>query len=89
MSAPVGRGFESRNDASRARLAGILVRLTDPDLDRVIDTWTVSANLAHLAFWDRFMLERWQIEGRHAEEIAHDLVNAFNRYCGPASSSAA
>jgi|KBSSwiStaDraftv2_1062776.scaffolds.fasta_scaffold160017_2 putative YphP/YqiW family bacilliredoxin len=31
-----------------------------------------------------FMLERWQIEGRHAEEIAHDLVNAFNRYCAPA-----
>jgi putative YphP/YqiW family bacilliredoxin len=28
-----------------------------------------------------FMLERWQIEGRPAEEIAHDLVNAFNRYC--------
>ena len=28
-----------------------------------------------------FMLERWQIEGRQAEEIAHDLVNAFNRYC--------
>ena len=32
-----------------------------------------------------FMLERWQIEGRHAEEIAHDLVNAFNRYCAPAA----
>lgn len=30
-----------------------------------------------------FMLERRQIEGRPAEEIAHDLVNAFNRYCGP------
>jgi putative YphP/YqiW family bacilliredoxin len=29
-----------------------------------------------------FMLERWQIESRAAEEIAHDLVNAFNRYCG-------
>ena len=28
-----------------------------------------------------FMLERWQIEGRPAEEIAHDLVNAFNRFC--------
>src|SRR5229473_8563607 len=28
-----------------------------------------------------FMLERFQIEGRPAEEIAHDLVNAFNRYC--------
>jgi len=32
-----------------------------------------------------FMLERWQIEGRPADEIAHDLVNAFNRYCGAAS----
>src|SRR6476661_10669243 len=31
-----------------------------------------------------FMLERWQIESRSAEEIAHDLVNAFNRYCAPA-----
>lgn len=29
-----------------------------------------------------FMLERFQIEGRPAEEIAHDLVNAFNKYCG-------
>jgi len=28
-----------------------------------------------------FMLERFQIEGHAAEEIAHDLVNAFNRYC--------
>lgn len=29
-----------------------------------------------------FMLERWQIESRDADEIAHDLVNAFNKYCG-------
>ena len=28
-----------------------------------------------------FMLERWQIESRPAEEIAHDLVNAFNQFC--------
>jgi len=28
-----------------------------------------------------FMLERWQIESRAADEIAHDLVNAFNKYC--------
>jgi putative YphP/YqiW family bacilliredoxin len=28
-----------------------------------------------------FMLERWQIESRSAQEIAHDLVNAFNKYC--------
>jgi len=33
-----------------------------------------------------FMIERWQIEGRPPEEIAHDLVNAFNKYCAAESS---
>ncbi len=28
-----------------------------------------------------FMLERHQIEGRSAEQIARDLVNAFDQYC--------
>ena len=29
-----------------------------------------------------YMLERWQIEGRPAPEIAGDLVEAFDKYCG-------
>ena len=28
-----------------------------------------------------FMLERYQIEGRTADEIAKDLVGAFDRFC--------
>src|SRR5262245_30634902 len=28
-----------------------------------------------------FMLERWQIEGRPAEAIANDLVDAFDEHC--------
>ena len=28
-----------------------------------------------------FMLERWQIEGRTADEIASDLVGAFDQFC--------
>ncbi len=28
-----------------------------------------------------FMLERYQIEGRTADDIAEDLVGAFDRYC--------
>lgn len=28
-----------------------------------------------------FMLERWQIEGRRAAEIAEDLKGAFAKYC--------
>ena len=30
-----------------------------------------------------FMLERWQIEGRSADEIAKDLVGAFDQFCAP------
>ncbi|MDE3179503.1 MAG: BrxA/BrxB family bacilliredoxin [Acidobacteriota bacterium] len=35
-----------------------------------------------------FMLERWQIEGRPAEAIAGDLVEAFDRFCAPLNSVA-
>ena len=35
-----------------------------------------------------FMLERWQIEGRPSGEIAEDLVEAFNKYCEPAETTA-
>jgi len=28
-----------------------------------------------------FMLERHQIEGRNADEIAQDLIGAFDKYC--------
>lgn len=33
-----------------------------------------------------FMLERWQIEGRPAPEIARDLQGAFAEHCGTATS---
>ncbi|MGH9351193.1 MAG: BrxA/BrxB family bacilliredoxin [Terriglobia bacterium] len=36
-----------------------------------------------------FMLERRQIEGRMAEEIAADLAAAFDRFCAPVKSQAA
>jgi putative YphP/YqiW family bacilliredoxin len=28
-----------------------------------------------------YMLERWQIEGRPAQDIAEDLVEAFDKFC--------
>ena len=31
------------------------------------------------------VLERWQIEGREAHDLAVDLVNAFNQYCATAA----
>ena len=35
-----------------------------------------------------FMLERHQIEGRTAADIANDLKQAFDRYCVPAEATA-
>ncbi len=36
-----------------------------------------------------FMLERHQIENRHAQEIAQELTQAFDRYCAPAGAATA
>ncbi len=36
-----------------------------------------------------FMLERYKIEGRTAQDIAADLVRAFDTYCAPVDASAA
>lgn len=36
-----------------------------------------------------FMLERFQIEGRGADEISRDLVQAFDKYCGSAATQPA
>jgi len=33
-----------------------------------------------------WMLERWQIEGRPAEDIAAGIVDAFDRHCGTSAS---
>jgi putative YphP/YqiW family bacilliredoxin len=36
-----------------------------------------------------FMLERFRIEGRTAEQIAADLKSAFDQYCAPSATSTA
>ena len=36
-----------------------------------------------------FMLERYQIEGRGADEISRDLVQAFDKYCGSVATQTA
>lgn len=36
-----------------------------------------------------YMMERYQIEGRNAEQIAKELTTAFDKLCSPASQQAA
>jgi len=82
VSNTVDRGFAARNDASRGRLVRLLDRLTDSDLGRVVDGWSVGTNLAHLAFWDRFLLVRWEeaaASGRaHPIDVGPPLFDLLN-----------
>ena len=48
------------NDEQRQRLVQIVGRLTSDDHAReAMPGWTIGALLAHLAFWDRLVVERW------------------------------
>jgi hypothetical protein len=48
------------NDEQRQRLIETIGRLTADDYAReVMPAWTVGALLAHVAFWDRLVIERW------------------------------
>jgi hypothetical protein len=47
------------NDRSRDRLDRLVRSLNGDSLRIAIGDWTVATLLCHLAFWDRFVLQRW------------------------------
>lgn len=71
--------YSEQNATSRRRLETLVQRLSDEDFTRSTDYgWTVSALLAHLAFWDHRMsaiLQRWQEEGLDPSPIDMMVVN--------------
>ena len=75
----VDRSLVESNAAALARLESVVDRLTDDDLARPLDAgWTVSAALAHLAFWERralVLLEKWEREGVGPSPVDVDVVN--------------
>lgn len=63
--------FIERNRAATQRLRTLATRLSDAELLHPVgEHWTVAITLAHLAFWDRRVL---QILGRIEEEWTTDL----------------
>ena len=49
--------YVERNTDERERLRGLVARLSDDELHRVvIDRWTVADLLGHIAFWDAWAL---------------------------------
>jgi hypothetical protein len=71
--------YSQQNRESRQKLESLVRRLTDTDLALSTDYgWTISALLAHLAFWDERMsaiLERWQESGLDESPIDSYAVN--------------
>ncbi len=71
--------FVQENEESRRKLERLVRGLSDQDLAlRTSYDWTVSALLAHLAFWDQRMvviLARWKEKGLDPSLIDSDVVN--------------
>jgi hypothetical protein len=77
----VNEDHNARNRASRERLRHVGERLGD-HLVTIADDWTAAGLLAHLAFWERMTLLRWERHQREAVPLESiddrmvDLVNA-------------
>lgn len=71
--------YSEQNTQSRRRLESLMSGLSDEDLARSTDYgWTISALLAHLAFWDQrvlVILRRWMDEGFDPSPIDAMAVN--------------
>ena len=66
------------NAASRERMRNLLVTL-DSSAPRPDDGgWSAAETLAHLAFWDRMVLERWQRADRLGQDIPDPLPDGLS-----------
>jgi uncharacterized damage-inducible protein DinB len=71
--------FAADNAGSRRRLQEVISRLKPEDFSRTTpDGWTVTALLAHLAFWDNrvfVLLRRWKEHGLDESPIDSEAMN--------------
>jgi hypothetical protein len=80
---PLTPDIAARNDGSFAAYEALGERLSDLELSNVIDPpWTPAALLVHVAFWDRFVLERWRLAADRGERapaaLDDDLMDRLN-----------
>jgi len=75
--------FVNENTDSRRRLESVVRRLSEEDMRRTTPYgWTVSALLAHLAFWDQrvlVLLRRWKEKGVDESPMDSDAMNGALR----------
>jgi len=80
------RSHDAETDAERERLRTLVGRLGEADLARVMPGgWTVSAVLAHAAYWDAraiYWLDKWA-RGDAPTPYEHENVEAVNDAAKP------
>jgi uncharacterized damage-inducible protein DinB len=80
------RSHDAQTDVARERLRTLVRRLSDADLARVMPGgWTVSAVLAHVAYWDAraiYWLDKWA-RGDAPAPYEHENVEAVNDAAKP------
>jgi hypothetical protein len=73
----------SDNANAREQLRNLVEGLRDKELDTAMPAgWTVSALLAHLAFWDQravTLIGKWKKEGVGPSPIDTDVINEVTR----------
>jgi hypothetical protein len=71
------------NASENAHLRELVKRLSDAELRQSLEAgWTVSAVLAHMAFWDQrtiTLIGKWQKEGLGPSAVDTDVVNEASR----------
>jgi hypothetical protein len=83
---PVDRSHDGRNDASRERLRELASAMDDAALERPADgEWTAGMLLAHLAFWDRFVAQRWDHAARTGRAVPINLDSEMTDLLNDAS----
>ena len=86
----MARGIETQPDHYVTVFAGQDLEATARLREHLVGIPPSSPFMALLKDGDPvFVLERRHIEGRSASAIAHDLVGAFERFCGEASGDGA
>jgi hypothetical protein len=77
------QSYISENAAECEHIRSLANRLTDEELSHPLEAgWTVSAALAHLAFWDQralILINKWEKEGVGPSPMDIDVVNEATR----------
>ncbi len=82
------RRFEQANAESRREMEALGTSLPAEAFAKDVgDGWTIGTLLAHLAFWDGYVAERWQHAQRHGLAVPIELPEELPDFINNASAA--